>query len=37
MEKNQLSGVRERQVCTDLKAHIVWLKKRLSGLDHELP
>ncbi len=36
MEKNRLSGVRERRVCTDFKAHIVWLEKRLSGLDHEL-
>lgn len=36
MEKNRLSGVRERQVGKDLKAHIAWLEKRLSGLDNEL-
>jgi len=36
MEKNRLSGVRERRVCTDIKVQIVWLEKRLSGLDHEL-
>lgn len=36
MEKNRLSGVRERRVCKDLKAHIAWLEKRKSGLDNEL-
>jgi len=36
MEKNRLSGVRERRGCKGLKAHIAWLEKHKSGLDNEL-
>ncbi|MCH9828293.1 MAG: IS110 family transposase [Gammaproteobacteria bacterium] len=36
MERNRLSGARDRRVTKDLKAHIGWLEKRQTDLDNEL-
>lgn len=36
MERNRQRGVQDARVSKGLKAHIVWLEKRLSNIDEEL-